>query len=83
VQQKSSRRPRASNRRNTPPSDDPLSRAVGLLARRAHSRWELRRKLLMKGFEGEAVEAAMARLAELGYLTIRHLRTAWSGAAGR
>jgi regulatory protein len=41
---------------------------VGLLARRAHSRWELRRKLLMKGFEAEAVEAALARLAELGYL---------------
>jgi regulatory protein len=41
---------------------------VGLLARRAHSRWELRRKLLMKGFGADAVEAAIARLAELGYL---------------
>jgi regulatory protein len=41
---------------------------VGLLARRAHSRWELRRKLLMKGFGAEAVEAALARLVELGYL---------------
>jgi regulatory protein len=41
---------------------------VGLLARRAHSKWELRRKLLMKGFGTEAVEATMARLAELGYL---------------
>jgi regulatory protein len=41
---------------------------VDLLARRAHSRWELRRKLLMKGFEAEAVEAAMTRLVELGYL---------------
>jgi regulatory protein len=41
---------------------------VGLLARRAHSQWELRRKLRMKGFEAEAVDTAMARLLELGYL---------------
>jgi len=38
------------------------------LARRAHSKWELRRKLRQKGFEAEAIEAAMARLGELGYL---------------
>ena len=68
MQQRSSRRPSGSTRRNTPPSDDPVARAVGLLARRAHSRWELRRKLLMKGFGADAVEAAIARLAELGYL---------------
>lgn len=41
---------------------------MGLLARRAHSQWELRRKLRMKGFGAEAVDAAMTRLAELGYL---------------
>ena len=35
---------------------------------RAHSKWELRRKLRMKGFAAEAVDTAMARLAELGYL---------------
>ena len=46
----------------------PFARAIGLLARRAHSRSELRRKLRMKGYEVEAVEAAIARLAELGYL---------------
>ena len=51
-----------------PPSDDPVARAVGLLARRAHSKWELRRKLRMKGFAPEAVDTAMARLVELGYL---------------
>ena len=51
-----------------PPSDDPVARAVGLLARRAHSKWELRRKLRMKGFGPEAVDTAMARLDELGYL---------------
>ena len=51
-----------------PPSDDPVARAVGLLARRAHSKWELRRKLRMKGFAADAVDTAMARLVELGYL---------------
>jgi regulatory protein len=51
-----------------PPSGDALSRAVDLLSRRAHSRWELRRKLRMRGFEADAVDAAMARLGELGYL---------------
>ena len=54
--------------RPAPPSDDPVARAVGLLARRAHSKWELARKLRMKGFAPEAVETAMARLVELGYL---------------
>ena len=39
-----------------------------MLSRRAHSQWELRRKLRMKGFAAEAVDTAMARLVELGYL---------------
>jgi regulatory protein len=47
---------------------NPFARAIGLLARRAHSQSELRRKLGMKGFEPEAIEAAMARLVALGYL---------------
>lgn len=47
---------------------DPLVRAIGLLARRSHSQWELRRKLRLKGHEPEAIDVAMARLAELGYL---------------
>lgn len=68
MRQRSSRRPGGSTRRNQPPSDNPLARAVGLLARRAHSKWELRRKLRQKGFEPEAIEAAMVRLGELGYL---------------
>jgi regulatory protein len=38
------------------------------LARRAHSKWELARKLRMKGFAPDAVDTAMARLVELGYL---------------
>jgi regulatory protein len=47
---------------------DPLSRAIALLARRAHSQSELRRKLRLKGYEAGAVEAAMVRLVELGYI---------------
>ena len=63
------KRPQSSfGRPASPPSDDPVARAVGLLARRAHSKWELRRKLRMKGFAADAVDTAMARLVELGYL---------------
>ena len=47
---------------------DPIARAIGLLARRAHSKWELRRKLRLKGYQPEAIDTAMARLMELGYL---------------
>jgi regulatory protein len=38
-----------------------------LLARRAHSRLELRQKLRRRGFDPGEVEAAIGRLAELGY----------------
>lgn len=63
------KRPTSSFRKPAaPPLDDPVARAVGLLARRPHSKWELRRKLRTKGFEAEAVDKAMARLVELGYL---------------
>ena len=54
-----------------PTLTDPLARAIGLLARRSHSQWELRRKLRQKGHDPESVEAVMARLAELGYLNDR------------
>jgi regulatory protein len=67
VRQRTKRSTQSSSR-PAPPSDDPVTRAVGLLARRAHSKWELRRKLRMKGFGAEAVDTAMARLVELGYL---------------
>lgn len=39
-----------------------------LLARRAHSRAELRQKLARRGYEEVEVGSAMARLAEMGYL---------------
>ena len=50
---------------------DPLARAIGLLARRAHSQSELRRKLRLKGYEAPAIEATIAQLTELGYLDDR------------
>ena len=68
MEQRSSKRRSFAGKRATAPSGDPLDRAVGLLARRAHSQWELRRKLRLKGFGAEAVDTAMARLVELGYL---------------
>lgn len=47
---------------------DPYSVALRLLGRRDHSCNELRRKLRQRGFEPEAVDAALARCLELGYL---------------
>ena len=52
-------------------SDDPVPAAIGLLARRAHSRSELRIKLRRRGYAVEAVDTAIARLVELGYLDDR------------
>ena len=62
------RGPGRATRGSATETTDPLARAVGLLARRSHSQWELRRKLRQKGHAPEAIEAAMGRLAELGYL---------------
>ncbi len=46
----------------------PLEQALRLLAGRAHFRAELRRKLLVRGYEPAEVEEALARCAEQGYL---------------
>jgi regulatory protein len=69
-------RPRSSRRRVSGSgadrgSEDPVPTAIGLLARRAHSVFELRRKLNRRGFAPAAIEAAMASLVELGYLDDR------------
>lgn len=47
---------------------DPYDIAVRLLARRPHSRRELERKLRRRGFEDDAIAAALTRCAEHGYL---------------
>jgi regulatory protein len=50
------------------PAGTALDGGLKLLARRAHSRLELRRKLQRRGFGTDDVEAALGRLTELGYL---------------
>jgi len=47
---------------------NPWPTALRLLGRRDHSTAELRSRLLAKGFAAEAVEQAIARGQELGYL---------------
>lgn len=49
----------------TPP--DPQHKAMELLVRREHSRRDLKRKLGLKGVDPEAAEAAVEKLASLGY----------------
>lgn len=47
---------------------DPYDTAVRLLARRPHSRLELTRKLRRRGHDDDAIETALTRCAEHGYL---------------
>ena len=66
-----SSRSRAPGSRADRGSEDPIPTAIGLLARRAHSRLELRRKLSRRGFATDAIDAAIAQLVDLGYLDDR------------
>ena len=50
------------------PTGTAVDSGLRYLTGRAHSRDELRRKLLRKGFETDEVEAALDRLVELRYL---------------
>ena len=50
-------------------ADQAFETGVRLLARREHASGELRRKLRQRGFGEAAVEAALARLSECGYLS--------------
>ncbi|HEY5802685.1 MAG TPA: recombination regulator RecX [Lysobacter sp.] len=54
-------------RRRGRPVQTPLQRALGLLARREHSRKELTRKLTTRGLDAADVEAAVGRLAGEGW----------------
>src|SRR5512135_2958704 len=47
---------------------DPKNTAFALLARRAHTRSEIRRKLLLRGFPASDVEACLDDLASRGWL---------------
>jgi regulatory protein len=61
------------------------ARALSLLARSAQTRRGLARKLEARGFGSDAVKAAVARMAELGYLDDRAFARDWARAriAGR
>jgi regulatory protein len=63
----------------SPPSRarEALAKAVDLLARRPHFRAELTSKLERRGFEPDEVDAALARLDELGYLDERGTAVRW------
>ncbi len=52
--------------------------ALSYLSRSAHTRKSLSRKLRAKGFDGEAVEHAIARVVELGYLDDRSFAETWT-----
>lgn len=54
-----------------------LDRAFGYLSHRARSRFEVERHLRSKGFERPAVEAALRRCEELGYLDDRDFAAGW------
>lgn len=69
--QRRSSRGRASGSAADRGSEDPIPTAFGLLARRAHSRLELRRKLSRRGFAADAIDVAILGLVELGYLDDR------------
>lgn len=58
-----------------------LESALRLLARRDHSRSELRRKLIQRGFSPQVAETAIASLLEKGYLNDRRYAERWASAA--
>ena len=61
----SSRTASAGNRR---PQNSALGTGLRLLGGRAHSRVEIQRKLARRGYTSEEIDAALARLDQLGYL---------------
>ncbi|MRR57656.1 MAG: regulatory protein RecX [Deltaproteobacteria bacterium] len=66
-----------------PEARSPLALAVDLLSRRDHSEAELRRKLSPKGFSAEALDEAMTRLKDAGYLDDRRFAGSFAEAAIR
>jgi regulatory protein len=62
---------------------DPKNTALALLARRAHTRLEIRRKLLQRAFPEAAVEACLDHLAERGWLNDAATAAALASARAR
>ena len=65
------RRSSRGSRPKAPPAGSAFDAGLRLLASRAHSRLELRQKLHRRGYDLADVEAALSRLAELGYVDDR------------
>lgn len=63
-------------RSSKPPTGSAYDAGIRLLARRAHSRAELRTKLGRRGFAEAEVETAVGKLVELGYLDDRSFASA-------
>ena len=60
--------PRRSSRPQRAPLGSAYEAGIRLLARRAHSRVELRRKLVRRGYDGDEVDEILARLERQGYV---------------
>lgn len=69
--QRRSSRPAGRSSREAQPASSALDSGLRLLSRRAHSRVELKRKLGRRGYSADETEAALVRLAEIGYLDDR------------
>lgn len=78
---------RSSAKAEGKPAPDPFEAAIRLLAFRPHSRQELARKLRLRGCGPEAIELALDRAGDLGYLDdaayARSLVRLKSGSRGR
>jgi len=66
-----------------PAVPDAYLKALELLAGRDHSRHELRKKLALRGCEGQALEEALVRLASQGLLDDAKFATGWVQSALR
>ena len=60
------------------PKPDAYQKALELLVRREHSRRDLKRKLALRGADPEAAEAAIEKLAGLGYQDDLRFATAFA-----
>jgi regulatory protein len=61
-----------------PPAREAFSAACRMLARRSHSRMELKQKLERKGYSPEAVAATLDRLCQQGYLDDLAIARRWA-----
>lgn len=63
--------------KSTPDPASLRERALGYLARREHSRFELTRKLEAAGFASEAIEPVLDEFEEKGWLSDRRFAESW------